>query len=74
MLYLDGRDTDLGVEPELLRELKENLSEYCLWVAIVIVTMSLFDIRGPIYYHRHAVDCLNLPLWQGWIELNIVIL
>jgi len=45
--YCDGHDTNLRVEPELLRELKENLS---------------------------AVDCLDFPFWQGWIEPNIIIL
>ena len=55
-------ETDLCVEPELLRELKENFSVSCLWVAMVIV-YPILDLWNPNYYHRQAVNCLNLPFW-----------
>jgi hypothetical protein len=37
-------------------------------------SLSLFNSWNFNYYHRQAVDCLDLPFWQRWDELNIVIL
>ena len=56
MLYLDRRDTDLCVEPELFGELKENFSVRCLWVAVVIV--CLFSTYGALLLPS---SCYGLP-------------